>query len=1169
MPERTPKFTPHLTPDQDRAIHTHDRDLVVIAGAGSGKTFVLVERFLALLDANPDLPLNAIAAITFTEKAGAEMRERARSGIQQRVLTAASSEHVARWSARLAAMDSARIGTIHSLCAAILRANAAEAGVDPAFEVLDEVASRLLLEASVDDALSAADDSTRALLSAYDGGGVRSAVLRLATRRTVFDVSAEALFEQWRRDWLAAMQEAYMRLVASPDYVNWAGAIPPDEDTLAVLWRRAVELLDSMKAGDADGLSEGITALSRMIVGNVGKKEAWGDSETVKAARKSLLALRGEAKSLVEGLGELPGDLDAQAAELIPHWAALAGRVGERYSAFKADQRMLDFDDLERLTADLLPREAVRARYAGTEIRYVLVDEFQDTNDAQWRIVQALTAGRPGALFVVGDPKQSIYAFRGADVRVFKRVQQIILDGGGEYVPLAQSFRTHRPLVEGFNGLFRHLLLADSDYAVEFGVDMSAERAAPLDAPHIACLLIEKPPKRKQGEPDHDEEADTREREAAAIAEWIVELVEQQRRPVYDKREKTDRPVRYGDIAILFQAMSYAPTYEAALKAAGIPYVTTAGKGFYDRQEVWDALNLLRAVYNPGDDLAVGSVLRSPFFALSDDALLRMRLEPLPTRPSFWDCLYSVDPGHFSDADRDGVVFARDALTHLRGLAGRVTIGDLLRAAYDYTGYLAILTGLPGGIRLRANAEKLIAIADDSGQIALGAFLAYLDHLKAQEAREGEAVLDAEDAVKLMTVHKSKGLEFPVVVLADTSYRFGGRDFDHAAYDEEIGWSCKLYDEAAAKYVEPYAARRRKALNAAKEDAEKRRLLYVAATRAADHLLISGQVTVGDSLSATGWLGWLIDALELGSLAPDERERLTPAGRIAVARYPYQSGTAERRAGETESAFAWDAIPDSGAEPAAPQIDPIPLDQRAVRDLTASQIADLGAALFAKPKSQRPFFRERWGRGVYGRATAPIPTVSDAPRRSQARLIGDLVHRAIQYGVPDGQCDLTKLLADYAWEFGVVDDADRVRVVERASRLLDSVMNDEVFGWVDTARQVFRELPFVYTTPDRTIHGIIDMLIERADNSWVVVDFKTAFVPDGASRLRVEEHAERYHLQVGVYAAAVEALIGVTPLVVLDYIQHDTRVDVKEPVWRSALDRLESYIGDLFGDQSA
>ena len=1173
-----------FTPEQASAITTHDRDVVVVAGAGSGKTFVLVERYLALLDANPDMPLNAIAAITFTEKAAGEMKSRARDGITKRLLAASTPEASWLWSARLAAMDSARIGTIHSLCATILRANAADVGIDPAFTVLDEIAARLLTRTAVDAALRDSDEAVTALLSVYDGTRVREAIIHLVSQDLPPTGDPEVIFAGWQVLWRADRQDkvaAFFAWVPSSAFATWTAGVP-DGDTLGAIWREAQAVIAQAQAtDDRDAQASLIISLGTRIALRGGSAKTWGDADIFRDAKAALTELREWVREQFADADPPDADRDGEAARLIPHWARLAQRAQERYRQLKSDRAALDFDDLERLAADVLARPSVEARYVGAEIRYVMVDEFQDTNERQWQIARALTAGRSGALFVVGDPKQSIYAFRGADVRVFKAVQATITDGGGARISMMQSFRTHQTLVDSFNAVFEQLLHADHPSAVEFGDPMRAVRAAPSASPSLELSLIVKSDiLAKDRESDDLTE---RQREAVAIAARINALIAAGDLHVYDKDAQQTRPVGYGDITILFQAMTHAQDYEEALKDAAIPYVTVAGRGFYDRQEIWDALNLLRAVYNGEDDLAVASVLRSPFFMISDDALLHLRwaasaagirrLMDAVTAPG--DLSFAPE---MPDADREPLRFAGQTLAHLRGLAGRISIADLLREGYARTGYLAILTLLRGGVRLRANAEKLIALAETSQQIALGAFMSTINDLRSLEAREGEATLDAAHAVRLMTVHKSKGLEFPVVILADASYKWrSGRDGDEVVTVNEDGWACRLYDEDTATYTDTFATRRRKTLAKQREDAERRRLLYVAATRAADHLIVSGTMEWDKNgvVSANGWLDWWFEVLALRDLNINETERQTDAGRVTLQFHTEDEDAHAQPAADDAEAFGWDTRAFTGTGQAPPLIGQVARGRRTRRDITVTQLADLGAARHALPAETRRFYRERWRRSVDGGVSLPIPTVTDAPRRAHASVMGKIVHRAIQYDLPDGKCEVADLLDQYAWEYGVLDDAERAALVAKSKILLEGVLEGEVYRWLADAKTVHRELPFVYTTattPQRTIHGIIDLLIERADGVWVVVDFKTMVIWGDANgvirQADAEAHATRYHLQVGVYAAAVEALLGIIPLTFIDYIQVPAMVEVPEAAWRGALAELETHFGDLFADEA-
>ena len=708
-------------------------------------------------------------------------------------------------------MDSARIDTIHGLCAAILRGNAAEAGVDPGFEVLDEIEAAVLLDDAIDDVLRSLerDDPVLELFAEYGENGVRN-VLKQAQKLMIlaeFKPKTHDIFTDWLAQWVADSHQAITRFAAELKQADFYA--PIGVDSLSQRWQDCAEVAEwfAAQSGERAPLHVSIDQVTRIadlrMPGVVHRD--WGeDGEDAKAA---FSVIRDLAKDTLKEIGEPPGELDLRAARLLPLWGALAARVRDAYRLAKDERGALDFDDLESKTCDLLQDDDVRARYLNAAFRHVLVDEFQDTNAAQWTIIRRLAdPDQPGCLFVVGDPKQSIYGFRGADVSVFEQVKGVIT-ARGAVVDLDRSFRTHRRLVACLNGVFEQILKQDKnslvrEYEVAFGGGMAAERLdAPSDAPVLELLLLDKAKlkDREQNRADSrpplqggadwgEEEGAARRWEARAVAQRIREMVEAERL-IFDKGKQIVRPMGYGDVAMLFQAMTNVTLYEAALKAEGIPYLTIAGKGYYDRQEVWDLLNLLRALYNPLDNLSLATALRSPLFSLSDDALLALRLitgegdQPIP----LWEAL---DQPEVVPADeREVVEFARMTLRDLRRKAGRVTIAELLRLALEATGYLAVLTGLPDGKRRRGNVEKLIDKAETSGRITLGAFTEYLKDMSENEVREGEAALESEGAVQLMTVHKSKGLEFPLVVLVDASYerRGGGGDLVN-------GLACKVYD---------------------------------------------------------------------------------------------------------------------------------------------------------------------------------------------------------------------------------------------------------------------------------------------------------------------------------------------------------------------------------------
>ncbi len=549
-----------LTPEQHRAIYTHDKNLIVVAGAGSGKTRVLVERYLALLDAHTDWPLNALVAITFTRKAAQEMRDRVRRALEDRLSRAAPDEQRI-WSDRLASMESARIDTIHGLCATILRANAAEAGLDPDFDVMDEVNASILLDTVIDDELGRLvdeHDPALALFAEYDRRGIIEA-LRQSMPISLPDLPVDFMAE-WQAHWdgwAAGCIERLRQNTLLTAFLNWQPPYGwPEQDRRAEVWLACLPDVEALLNPNTDALLcvDILARLGATIKLTGGSAKKWGGQEVFETTRYFLESLRDVVRQTRRDIGQPPGELDARAAELLPLWCRLIGRVQGAYDAAKQREGALDFDDLERRTRDLLVSSAaVRQRYRLMEFRHVLVDEFQDTNAAQWDIVQALAdPQQAGSLFVVGDQKQSIYAFRGADVSVFGGVRQQLtaLGGADAEIALARSFRTHQPLVEGFNAIFGHILTRDPAslvyaYEIDLGHPMDAHRQEPPAAhPPVEFILIDA---------EHAEAG--RRAEACAVARRLHDMVADET-PVFDRETNQVRPVRYDDMALLFQFVS-------------------------------------------------------------------------------------------------------------------------------------------------------------------------------------------------------------------------------------------------------------------------------------------------------------------------------------------------------------------------------------------------------------------------------------------------------------------------------------------------------------------------------------------------------------------------------------------------------------------------------------
>jgi len=1135
------------TREQDAAIHIHDKNLIVVAGAGSGKTRVLVERFLQLLADKPSWRISALVAITFTKAAALEMRQRLRIELERR----AEAPDGARWARHLAQLDSARINTIHGLCADLLRANSAQAGIDPRFAVLDETAAAVLLDEAVADTLETITAPQNELFAHYDGFIIEDvlkdkALLSSDLPDTV--PSADELLATWQSQWQAHCRSRWQRLLDSAAAAALAALDPlPSGDTLAALVQDYREQLAALsQLGDAFALRARLAVwMTQNAVGNKGSVKSWGSREAKQAAAQTLRTLREQLKACLGSMGEPPGEQDRLSAQMLPLWHGLLLEVRAKYRQHKQVSAQLDFDDLEQLAAQLLEEPAVRARYRNAEFKHVLVDEFQDTNARQWQIIQGLAdIERGGTVFAVGDPKQSIYQFRGADVGVFNRVRESFSQrASGQELALSTSFRSHAAIVAQFNALFAQVLQPDDggaaqDYEVIFDKPMRAFRQEAPASPAMELLLLLNEP---QEDPAHAgtkrrSAADMRQWEAAEIAERIQAFVAEQQ-PIFDKELQETRPIAYQDIAILFQSMSHVTLYEDALKAAAIPYVTIAGRGYYNRQEVWDILDLLRFLNNPADDLALATILRSPLFAFSDDLLFALRLlrtegdAPMPLWRALQSAAAQAPQGALQPEDMPLLTFAHDTLAELCLLTGRVRIAELLREALARTQYLAILTGLPDGARRRGNVEKLLQLADSSDIVTIGKFARYLSDLSVREVRESEAALDAGEAVQLMTVHASKGLEFPLVILADATWERGAGFSATVLNDRAQGLSCQVYDIASGQNYSGFAQRRNIELQAQREQAERKRLLYVAATRAQDFLLISASCNIKKSgeWSPRGWLRQILPALEIDPSQRALLQRIQFAGQPMTLRLPTEPPL-PARAGDTSTQNMW-TIADGALEPAqAPPLLatlPAPVVPAQISQLTSAQIEHLAISRYARSDEQKQAWRRfRASCGLVELELLTERELSLERKGITQTAIGNLLLeqlRASQFLLERPLNE--QLMRAGAWRLGLRDDADLAAIEQKLGERMARLARSEFIRNLRAAHAqgcpLHSALPYIYRHSQYTISGEIDLLMQAEDGRWRLVGLYAGEL----RTLKPEQHAQRFRLRMGIERAACRSLL--------------------------------------------
>ena len=898
-----------LKPEQQLAAHTLDRHVSVTAGPGAGKTTVLVERYLHILRTQ-DISVDQIVAITFTNRAANEMRERLRRELDG-LLWSASPNERAKWLRHKRTLDSAIITTIHGFCARLLREFPVEADIDPQFALLDAHQSSMLAEAVAEESLTEFISARHHALTE-----LAAAVGRARLVRGLIDIYRSIRNQGLTFDWLAQTTNASHKTIRDYDSAIEATNLKINEFVQA----RGLSATVQAKQREARDRWPGLHDLL------ASSRESSLPADFCEAINKFREATRPSTqpkiRELVRSLDELIWEKDLRgrvpqiffdlyasryAQELVGVVEGIERRLGEE----KRRKSALDFDDLQILALRLLDERPEVLRRTSRRYQFFLVDEFQDTNGLQRDLLAKLVLGsgvdsnpsevtnrrikftqRPN-LFIVGDRKQSIYGFRGADVDVFRVMTERIEAGNGLPVLLNRNFRSQRPLIRLLNFLFEKVFVRDAALAsdelnelgyVEHEPGVSAREDE--DPPPLVELLIDlRADDRKD---DRWSEEPPRARDAEQLAARIISIVGKE---TISSGEQGMRQIAYRDITLLFRAMTEVHIYESAFRRAGIPYLTVEGKGFYAREEIDDFIQLLRFLDNKTDEVALAAVLRSPICGISDDTLLSLRCAPLRTgvkepaglqkhggvRP----LLNAVREHHLVDFIDASEHQALDDVGLLLGeitrKAKRSRISELLRSAVEISEYRTVAAATFDGAQRLANLEKLFTLAERferSGAYLIRDFVRFVRDFEEAGGRESEGEIDdSADAVRLMSIHQSKGLEFPVVVIPDLHRQPDNRR-DFWALDRHRGLTLKVPDGRGRQIGgSTFTAFNERAKR--REEFESMRLLYVAATRAQDRLILSGAARDLASLRSS-WLDWICKGFGIardaatGHICPDE-----------------------------------------------------------------------------------------------------------------------------------------------------------------------------------------------------------------------------------------------------------------------------------------------------------
>ena len=1123
-----------LKPEQKLAAHTLDRHLSVTAGPGAGKTTVLVERYLEILRTQ-NVSVDNIVAITFTNRAANEMRSRVRHDIDE-LLRVSTGDARQRWLRHKRALEAAVITTIHGFCSRLLREFPVEAELDPQFVLMEEHQALMMLDAVVEetltDAIQHGNEKIVQMTQGVGRGALAGALVELYQRYrgeglAISEIeSLTAANHATEREYLVALSEldACMTNLLSGGRLSkgaeekrgkvareWPAvrailARPPVEQTIAT-YTQAVEDFREVRLNK--GTHPMVARLDELL---------WGDKATASDC------LRGRLPAI---------GFDLLAKDYALALLRLLREIDRRLDAEKARLSVLDFDDLQLRALKLLDRADVLARVT-ERYRFFLVDEFQDTNGLQRELMKRLALVRGVNLFIVGDRKQSIYGFRGADVDVFREMTVAIEAAGGTRQPLNRNFRSQKPLIDAFNFLFAKIFEARSEVSPDDLAQLGyvdhepgvAERGAEQESPLVELLVSVLPDTRPQSldASDGDEESEreppgARERDAEQLVERIQALV--------------DSGVEYRDVAILFRALTGVWPYESALRRAGIPYLTVQGKGFYQREEITDLIQLLRLLDNTTDEIALAAVLRSPLCGISDNALFALRCAPKIgeaqqsdrlQRRNLLRALRGQREIQFIDDDERPVLDrAWQFLDSLIQQRHRYSISGLLRKAVAQSEFMAVIAANFDGAHRIANVEKLFRLAEQfekSGHL-IRDFVDYVEQFEAAGGREGEGQIDeSANVVRLMTIHQAKGLEFPVVIIPDLHREQKPRETWHIL-DRHKGFTVRIPDGRGQTVRGALFNQLRQRVRW-REEFEGMRLLYVAATRAEDRLIFSGAVARSElrNLGETKreqWLAWLWQALELDEQA---RSGVCEFGDDVKILLNVQGDSVTAKAARDHSAETALRKPLDTSRPLAelfPLLKPITSERgQTLRRFSVTQLINF-------QRCARQYYFDRMLRApgveeltVWNDAEAPEP-----PANLTATLKGAVIHRFCEtFSAGDTpeerlRASFDEVLSQRQTELaGRAFDIDRAEAVRTLLPLAQNYLNSAVFKRVSELSRInadnqqsticnpqsdpglWSELRFRLRRPLGILTGTIDkLLIAPAANGHGVdveiIDFKT------------------------------------------------------------------------------
>lgn len=1053
------------TPEQALAINTIKSNVSLLAGAGSGKTYVLMKRFVQILRADLSVNPTNIVAITFTRKAADEIKGRVRQAVGECVEQAQTDLERLRWQEHLQKVESAPISTIHSLCSRILRDNPVETQLDPEFTILEDFEAQDFFKETLQQYLRKNIKENAALRRLVQTYGVNSFVNQVTAL-------GDKLSELVREDNLA---EPYLKAKEE---------LPALQQKLFAAVRDVIEAREALgaKTKGRQTLTEAAGLLDEMqkqLLAPEPDCSMLDASGVVKVSGKALAAELTNLKNLRQELNHVI--LNAKGCDLVQDWLAVLQEFYSCLSARKQENNVLFNDDLDLLAIEHLQKnEALRQKYQ-ERYKYIMVDEFQDTNERQRQLIYLLCGNKldgKNNLFIVGDVKQSIYRFRHADVSVFNKVKEDIAQNAGQNLGMKTNFRSTQSIVESCNTAFCQLM----DLPKE---EICLEHHEGANTGGAKVCLLQVPYKSKEDELGAKE--DKWQKEAEAIAAYLQQelpKVEPQLRPGASK-------------AILLRAMTHCEILRQTLQGYGINCVVVKGKGFYEQQEVLDVLNLLAALHNRYASLELAGALRSNYFGLDDATLTQLFWQTENDKP-LWDVLQAVGSGELQlnlQPEQQALAMqAAERLRSLRQAAALMALPELFAQLWDELKPEFVLSQQENGPSKLANVKKLRRLAQQycqTKQASLAEWLQNVKDLRASSSKEPAATVQSDDALQIMTIHNSKGLEFDLVILPQLDKSVKGDTASIKYLPGKEGEQGLLGIKVPDKEMQLQNSgvyEQAKARDSELEEEESRRLLYVAMTRAQKQLLMVGTVAEEKLPEAVIGLpaakGWWQQLQAVYEVDWDKQESSCPWVRLlcadALSPAVVQQGEQQKLA----------------LEPLA--LAPLPTYA------TCGRTCFTASALQTYLHCQRQYYYQQ----VLAVPELEQTVAGEQAHELPASVTGSIVHKALElYNGYNAEAVFAVALEKFA----------PGAAATQAKSMFDAYIVSDLYKALPKKQK--RELEFVQPLQQElAAEGVIDLLAFDEDDKMIIVDYKTGTPPEP------DEVKLGYAYQLALYKDAAEKL---------------------------------------------